>query len=311
MGCADPSLQQRTGVRPALAERAGANGASAVALACCARFLGATCFTRLLLFLSAAAAHLRGVAAVESTHVRSPLAWPPPDTDESSGRRVSASATQARHFLPRQAEATRTARFAGWSVAFAPRMHARKRPGFAGIDGSLASTRRRRARATPRISARGSVVQRTFAVADLETIPAVDGLDVEDVASGHAQHALDRCRHVLVHAVRKLDHHHRPLARGPNEPTGDGSGTTPELAEYDLHESDSSNRKAGAHPITGPASDFCLTLEPFLRALRPGLRGAEMAASGAASPTVRAMRRRAHRAGRNMRAGPRGPAAAP
>ena len=68
-------------VRPVLVERTGAKETSA-ALAFRASFFGAACLTRLLLLLSAAAAHLRGVAAVESTHVRSPLAWPPPDTDE-------------------------------------------------------------------------------------------------------------------------------------------------------------------------------------------------------------------------------------
>ena len=51
--------------------------------------------------------------------------------------------------------------------------------------------------------------------------------------------------------------------RRPNEPTGDGSRPTSELAKNDLHDSDSSNHRAGAHSIVGPAPDFCLTLAGY------------------------------------------------
>src|SRR6202012_3078323 len=60
----------------------------------------------------------------------------------------------------------------------------------------------------------GALGGRGFAAPDFVPVPAVDGLDVEDLAAGDTEDALHRRRHVFVHAIGELDDHDRALARG-------------------------------------------------------------------------------------------------
>ena len=57
-----------------------------------------------------------------------------------------------------------------------------------------------------------------FTAAYLETVAAVDRLDVEDLASRDSQNALHRRGHVLVHAIGELDDDDRALAWRPHQP---------------------------------------------------------------------------------------------
>ena len=59
-----------------------------------------------------------------------------------------------------------------------------------------------------------------FAPAYFEPVSTVDGLDVEDLAARDSEHALDRCRDVFVHSVRKLDDDDRALSRSSDQTTG-------------------------------------------------------------------------------------------
>lgn len=87
----------------------------------------------------------------------------------------------------------------------------------------------------------GRVFERALAVADLEAVTTIDGLDVEDVFRGEAQHALDRRGYVLMHPVGKLNHDHGALARRSNQTTGDSSRASTKLPQHDLHDVYSSN----------------------------------------------------------------------
>ncbi len=71
--------------------------------------------------------------------------------------------------------------------------------------------------------------------AHFEAITAVHRLDIEDLTAGETEDALDRRRHVLVHAVRKFDHDDRTLPRRSYESTGDGAGPFAQLAKRNLH----------------------------------------------------------------------------
>jgi len=72
-------------------------------------------------------------------------------------------------------------------------------------------------------SAAGGVFESSLAIANFEAVPAVDGLDVEDVFRSEAENALDRCGHVFVHSVGKLNHDDGAFTRGANQTTRDGS----------------------------------------------------------------------------------------
>jgi len=87
----------------------------------------------------------------------------------------------------------------------------------------------------PRRSSARSVFECAFPIANFEAVAAVDRLDVEDVFGGKSQHALHWRRDVLVHSVRKLNHHDRALARRAHQSTTDSPGTTAKLSEHDLH----------------------------------------------------------------------------
>jgi len=49
------------------------------------------------------------------------------------------------------------------------------------------------------------VIERDLAASDFEPIARVHRLDIEDLATREPKHAFHRSRHILVHAVRKLD----------------------------------------------------------------------------------------------------------
>lgn len=78
-------------------------------------------------------------------------------------------------------------------------------------------------------------VEGDLSAAHLEPVPRVDGLDVEHLSTGEAQHPLHRRRHVLVHPVGELDDDDGALAGCTDEPPDHGSRPTPELAEHNLH----------------------------------------------------------------------------
>ena len=78
-------------------------------------------------------------------------------------------------------------------------------------NGTVSGAARRRVPLTA-----GCVFESALAVADFESVTTIDGLYVEDVFRCEAQHALHRCRHVLVHAVGELDHNDRAFARRSN-----------------------------------------------------------------------------------------------
>ena len=69
----------------------------------------------------------------------------------------------------------------------------------------------------------GSVLERAFAVAHFEPVPAVDRLDVKDIASGQPKNSFDGRCHVLVHSVRELDDDDRAFAWGPHQPSTYGA----------------------------------------------------------------------------------------
>ena len=98
-----------------------------------------------------------------------------------------------------------------------------------------------RSRTTPNALSAGSVFESTLAVADFEAITTVDGLDVEDVFRGEAQHALDRRRYVLMHSVGELNHDDGAFTRRSNQTTGDSSRASTKLPQHDLHDVYSSN----------------------------------------------------------------------
>ncbi len=76
---------------------------------------------------------------------------------------------------------------------------------------------------------------RVFAAPDFKPIAAVNGLDVEDLASGESEHAFyGRC-HVFVHTVRKFDHDDGALPRCSDKAADDGTRTFAELAEDNFH----------------------------------------------------------------------------
>lgn len=91
---------------------------------------------------------------------------------------------------------------------------------------------------------------RALSLADLEPIPGVRGLDVEDVAAGEAQHSAHGRRHVLVEAVRELDHDDRATTRRSHEPADDGTSTIAELPQHDLHDAQRSIARTVVHPST-------------------------------------------------------------
>jgi hypothetical protein len=98
-----------------------------------------------------------------------------------------------------------------------------------------------RSRTTPNALSAGRVFESPLAIADFEAITTVDGLDVEDVFRGKAQHALDGSRYVLVHSVGELNHDDGAFTRRSNQTTGDSSRASTKLPQHDLHDVYSSN----------------------------------------------------------------------
>src|SRR5579872_3616990 len=86
-----------------------------------------------------------------------------------------------------------------------------------------------------------------FSPAHLETIAAVDGLDVEDFAPRDPQDALHGSGNVLVHPVRELDDDHGALARRPHEPSTHSPRAPSELAQHHVHENKSSIVSPGVY----------------------------------------------------------------
>ncbi len=86
-----------------------------------------------------------------------------------------------------------------------------------------------------------------FPTANLETIAAVDRLDVEDLAAGDPQDALDGRGDVFVHPVGELDHDDRSLARSSDETASDRPCAFPELAQHHVHKEESSILVAGVY----------------------------------------------------------------
>ena len=89
--------------------------------------------------------------------------------------------------------------------------------------------------------------ERALTVADLETVTAVDGFDVEHVARCETQHALDRRGHVLVHAVGELDHDDRTLSWSAYETSRHGTRATTEFTQHDLHNAYSTSPEPRVH----------------------------------------------------------------
>jgi len=105
-------------------------------------------------------------------------------------------------------------------------------------------------------SAARGVFESALAVSDLEAVTAVDGLDVEDVLRGEAQHALDRRGHVFVHSIGKLDDDHGTFPRSANQATGDGSRAPTKLPQHNLHNVYSSNLPLRVHQAFSFAPSF-------------------------------------------------------
>jgi len=87
------------------------------------------------------------------------------------------------------------------------------------------SARARRAPNSPQLA--GAFDGRCLAATDFEAVSAVDGLDVEDFASGEPKHAFNRRRDVFVHPIWKLDDDDRTLAWCANEAAADGPRAPP------------------------------------------------------------------------------------
>src|SRR5213075_398802 len=85
------------------------------------------------------------------------------------------------------------------------------------------------------------------AALNLDTVAAVHGLYVEDVARSETEYTLHRCGDVLVHPVREFDDDDRAFARCAHQAPCYGSRATTELAKHDLHGTYCSNRHRGVH----------------------------------------------------------------
>lgn len=74
-----------------------------------------------------------------------------------------------------------------------------------------------------------------LASSNFEAISAVYGLDVEHLAAGEPQYALDGGGHVFVHTVGKFDDDHRALARSSNQAPRHGPRALSELSKDYVH----------------------------------------------------------------------------
>jgi hypothetical protein len=96
----------------------------------------------------------------------------------------------------------------------------------------------------------GAFGERVFTAPHFEAVPAVDCLDVEDLATGQPEHALHRRRHVLVHAIGKLDDDDRALARRSHETPCDCAGPLSQLAQDDFHTLNLAPRRASSSSVS-------------------------------------------------------------
>ena len=92
-------------------------------------------------------------------------------------------------------------------------------------------------------------------VPNLQSVPAIDRLDVEDFLLCQTQNTPHRCGDVLVHAIGEFDHDDRSPPRSTHQATGDSPGALTKFAQDNLHDRYLSNPLRGVQPD----KDFALT----------------------------------------------------